>query len=377
MNARTIAIILALSILSGILLWVYSQPKPVSVAVANVEKGLVESTVSNTRAGTVKACRRAKLAPTSGGLIYRLKVKESERVKKGQVLIELWDKDLVAQKEVATEQLASSVDRMHEACSLADAAESDMKRKAALRRRGFISAEGLENSLAEAKSKRAACNAAKADIRQADARIALADAGIERSTIAAPFDGIVAKVSGELGEFTTPSPPGIPTPPAIDLIDDSCLYVTAPIDEVDAPSIRIGMPTRITLDAFPGRHFQGRVARVAAYVLDIEKQARTVDIDVDFADKHDEQPLLAGYSADAEVILSSHADTLRIPTRAILEGSRVLVLENGKLDEKEIRTGLSNWEYTEVLSGLKAGESVVVSLEKSGVKAGVAAVAEK
>ena len=60
--------------------------------------------------------------------------------------------------------------------------------------------------------------------------------------LTAPFDGVVAEVNAELGEYVTPSPPGIPTPPAVDLIDDRCLYVTAPIDEVDAPEIRTGMP---------------------------------------------------------------------------------------------------------------------------------------
>lgn len=371
---RAILIILALLALGGIFLWKLAAPKPIPVVLAKVEKGMVESTVSNTRAGTVKACRRAKLAPNSGGLIYRLKVKESDRVKKGQILIELWDKDLVAQKHLATQQMTSSLDHAREVCALAVSAASDAGRKSILREKGFVSAEALENAQSQAKSKQASCDAARAAIKEARARIALADAGIEKSTVVAPFDGIVAKVSGELGEFATPSPPGIPTPPAIDLIDDSCLYVTAPMDEVDAPTIALGMPARITLDAFPGRHFPGKVSRIAPYVLDVEKQSRTVDVDVDFIDKEDEKKLLVGYSADAEVILGSHPDVLRIPTRSLYEGNRVLVFENGMLVEKNVKTGLSNWEYTEVTSGLKAGQEVVVSLERSGVRAGARAV---
>ncbi len=371
---RIILVALVLFALAGALIWKFAAPKPVPVVLAKVEKGTVESSVSNTRAGTVKACRRAKLAPSSGGLIYRLKVKESDRVKKGQVLIELWDKDLLAQKNLATQQMASSLDHAKEICTLATAAASDARRKSILREKGFISAEALENAQSQAKSKQASCDAAHAAIKEARARIALAEAGIEKSTVVAPFDGIVAKVSGELGEFTTPSPPGIPTPPAIDLIDDSCLYVTAPMDEVDAPAIHLGMPARITLDAFPGRHFSGKVSRIAPYVLDVEKQSRTVDVDVDFVDKEDAKRLLVGYSADAEVILGSHPDVLRIPTRALFEGNKVLVLENGTLEEKKVKTGLSNWEYTEVLSGLDAGQEVVVSLEHSGVKSGARAV---
>ncbi len=374
---RAALIVPALIALSGILIWTLSKPEPVPVALAAAGRGLVESSVANTRAGTVKACRRASLAPSNGGLIYRIKVRESDRVKKGQVLIELWNKDLVAQKRLAMEQLASSRDHIQEACALADAAANDMKRKAKLHEKGFLSIESLDNAAAQAKSKRASCEAAKAGVDEAMARIDLASAGLERSTVTAPFDGIVAKVTGELGEFTTPSPPGIATPPAIDLIDDSRLYVTAPIDEVDAPALKVGMPTRITLDAFPGRHFSGKITRIAPYVLDIEKQARTVDIDVDFTEGKDEKALLVGYSADAEVILSSHPDALRIPTRALLDGNRVLLFQNGMLEERTVKTGLSNWEYTEVLAGLKAGDRVVVSLERNGVKAGISAVAEK
>ena len=57
----------------------------------------------------------------------------------------------------------------------------------------------------------------------------------------------IAKITGELGEYSTPSPPGVPTPPAIDLIDDSCLYVKAPMDEIDAPKIHSGQAVRISL----------------------------------------------------------------------------------------------------------------------------------
>ena len=63
-------------------------------------------------------------------------------------------------------------------------------------------------------------------------------AELSTTYLRAPFAGIVAEVTGEIGEFTTPSPPGIPTPPAVDLIDDTCLYVTAPMDEIDAPKKR-------------------------------------------------------------------------------------------------------------------------------------------
>jgi HlyD family secretion protein len=193
----------------------------------------------------------------------------------------------------------------------------------------------------------------------------------------APFDGTVAKIVGEVGEYSTPSPPGVPTPPAIDLIDDRCLYVKAPMDEVDAPRLQPGQPVRITIDALPGRTFPGRVRRVAPIVSALEKQARTVDIDVDFDDLAAAGPLRVGYSADVEVVLDVHRDVLRVPAAAVGEGGRVLVIgAEGVLVERRVRTGLSNWEHAEVLDGLEAGEQVVSSLEREGVRPGVLARVE-
>ena len=200
-------------------------------------------------------------------------------------------------------------------------------------------------------------------------------AELDRSRLSAPFAGIVAEVNGEIGEFVTPSPVGIPTPPAVDLMDISCLYVSAPIDEVDAPRIRVNMKANISLDALAGEVFAGTVKRIAPYVLEVEKQARTVDVEVDFICQQDCENMLPGYSADIEVILEEQDNVLRIPTEAILEGNKVLVFAVDKLlEQREIKTGLSNWEWTQVIEGLSEGDEVVVSVEREGVEDGVAAV---
>jgi HlyD family secretion protein len=354
----------------------YRTPAPLPVNVVEASFGRVEATVANTRAGTVKPCRRARLAPQGGGQIARLLVKEGDRVTAGQVLLELWNVDLAAQIQLAREQVGSVRARRNEVCTAAQAARREAARQQQLVAQGFVSAAALDRATSEAEVREAACNAVTAEIAAAETRVATARAAFSRSVLKAPFAGIVAEVTGEQGEYSTPSPPGIPTPPAIDLIDDTCLYVTAPIDEVDAPRIRPGLPARIALDAFPGRHFAGRVRRIAPYVLELEKQARTVEVEVVFTDAQEAAALLAGYSADAEIVLESRDRALRIPTQALLDGNRVLVLNNGVLEQRKLETGLTNWEYSEVRSGLKAGEQVVTSLEVEGVKAGVAAVAK-
>jgi len=365
--ALTLLIVAAL----GYAGWHFTRPQPPEVELATLARGTVESTVVNTRAGTIKACRRAKLAPASGGQIVKLWAKEGERVAAGQPLLELWNRDLTAQRELATRQLSTSEARHREACILADNAKRDADRTQQLAERGFVSPQNSENARAEARSRQASCDALAADVKRAQAQIRVTAAGLERTTLHAPFAGIVAKVTGEVGEYTTPSPPGIPTPPAVDLIDDSCLYVSAPMDEVDAPRLKPGQPARITLDALPGQSFGGRVRRIAPYVTEVEKQARTVDVEVDF-DTPPKQILLVGYSADVEAIIESRADVLRLPTQAIRQDGSVLMLgADEKLESRTLKTGLANWAFTEILSGLKAGDRVLLSFDDENVKAGV------
>ena len=361
----------------ALLFWWLGRPKPIAVTVHAVTRGKVESSIANTRAGTVDACQRTKLSTIIGGRIEVLAVKEGDRVEKGQLLMKLWNDDQQAQSTLALAQVATARLRVREACAQATNAEREAGRQTQLREKGFVSNSKEDSARTEAQARRASCEASKADVAQFEAKVAATRVEQGRTVLYAPFAGTIAKIVGEVGEYSTPSPPGVQTPPAIDLIDDSCLYVKAPMDEFDAPKIHAGHIVRISLDALPKQSFPGTVKRVAPYVSAVEKQARTVDIEATF--DHPEAPgkLLVGYSADIEVILAVRDNVVRIPTAALLEGSRVLVAgAGGKLEERTVKTGLANWEFTEVTAGLETGERVVTSLERAGVKAGADYVIE-
>jgi HlyD family secretion protein len=376
MNARVQRYLLYLGLIAILAtgIWWLTRAEPVEVNVATVDRGRVESSVANTRAGTVNACRRAKLAPVIGGQIASLPVREGEQVEKDQILLELWNKDLAAQLLLAEHEARASRARAEQSCTVADVAQRRATRLQKLNEKGLASAEDTDEAIGQARSTAAACEAEKTMTRVNEARIEVARAALERTQLRAPFDGTIAEINGELGEVVTPSPIGIPTLPAVDIIDRQCLYVTAPIDEVDAPSIRAGMPVRITLDAFSDEPFAGTVRRVAPYVLDVEKQARTVDIEVDFTGNGERlTALLPGYSADVEIILDTSDNVLRIPSEALLENRRVLVYRDGLLEEQHVSTGVANWRYAEVTEGLSEGEQVVTSIDRKGVEAGVRA----
>ena len=361
---------------AGVFAWHFTRPKPISVVVKPVEKGAVEKTASNTRAGTVKACRRAKLSPGIGGQIATLLVKEGDRVEKGQLLLELWNKDLVEEARFAGREADAMEARSKAACTRAQIAGRDAHRMEELFKTNSVSFEKMDRAVTESKAIQSECTAAKVSVLMSRTRMEVIRANLERTRLIAPFNGVIAEINGELNEYVTPSPVGIPTPPAIDLVDNTCFYVAAPIDEVDAPLIRKGMAARISLDAFQDQHYGGKVRRVGVFVLDREKQARTVDVEVEFVNPSDMETLLAGYSADVEILLQVHPDTLRIPTEAILDGNRVFVFRTdaGMIREKTIVPGISNWDFTEVLSGLENTDQVVVNVDQAGVKDGAKGV---
>lgn len=381
MAARTtqrniVLVILIIAVLAVAAAWI-ARPKPVTVVVATVARGTVAATVANTRAGTVDACNRAQLSPPLGGQIARLPVKKGDAVRKGDVLLELWNEDVRAQLELQRRDRVAAQARAREACVTADVAAREGRRATSLREQKLVSEEQAERAVGEADSRAAGCAAARENARVSEARVQVAEAGLDRTILRAPFDGVVAEINGELGEFVTPSPVGIPTPPTVDVVDNSCLYISAPIDEVDAPAVRAGQRVLISLDAFPGRKFSGFVRRVAPYVLDAEKQARTVEIEAEIENPQASN-LLPGYSADVEVILDTRENVLRVPTQALIEGRRVLVLDEaaGLIRQREVTRGVANWEFTEVTQGLAEGDLVVLSVDREGVQDGVAAVRE-
>ena len=375
---RPLTLILLSTVAAGAIgLWWLTRPTPIPVVLTSVESGRVTATVANTRAGTIEACRRARLSTPMGGQIARLPVEEGDRVEKDEVLCELWNDDARAQVALAEREIGAARARAVEACTMAEIAEKEAARVVRLHEQGVAAVEAVDKAVGEAKAGAARCAAARASSRVSEARLDAAQAALAKTILRAPFGGIVAEINGEVGEVVTPSPVGVATLPTIDLIDTSCLYVRAPIDEVDAGKVEKGLPAYISLDAFPGVQYPAVVTRVAPYVLDLEKQARTVDVEVEFRDIEEAGRLLVGYSADVEIILEAHEDTLRIPTEALLEGRRVLLYRDGVLAERKVEAGLENWESTEVLSGLEEGDRIVLTVDRDGVGAGASVAPEE
>ncbi len=352
-------------------------PKPLAVDVAAVVPGVVEQTVSNTRAGTVMARRRARLSPETGGRVVELPHREGARVARGDLLLRIEASLQQAQLELAGEDVLAAAARADEACLAADLAETELGRFTELQARGIASEQVLDSLASTRDRSQAACRAAQAAGGQALARQRLARAELALTELRAPFAGVVAEVDSEIGEWITPAMPGFLVAPAIDLLDPESVYITAPIDEMDARRVALGQEVRVAVDSHRGEHFAGRLVRVAPYVQDSVEQNRTVEVEAELDDPDLAATLLPGTSADVEVILDRRDDVLRIPTAAIAQDAKVLVVVDGLLEERTITTGLANWRTTEVLEGLHQGELVVIARDSPDIKAGAAVVARE
>ena len=347
------------------------KPKPIAVEVVQVERGRVEQTITNSRAGTVRAKFRAKLSPEYGGQVVEIPFREGDSVKQGQIMLRLEDSLQRARLTLAEKELEALRSERQRACLEAERAEREFQRTQKLATEEIVSEDMLDNFDSLRQSAAAACSASESNVSRAQAAVQLAQTELGKTILRAPFDGIVAEVSTEVGEWTTPSPPALPVPPVIDVLNPSSVYISAPMDEVDSARVRVDLPARVTVDSHRESRFMGRISRVAPYVLDFEAQNRTVEIEVEL-DDHD-QLFLPGTSADVEIILDTRDDVMRIPTSTVMEGNQVLVLQEGLLVQVEFEPGLRNWDYTEVVDGLTSDSLVVTSLDRAEVVAGAQA----
>jgi len=344
-------------VVAGVATW-WWRPQATPIKLVEAERGDVLVTVVNTRAGTIKSCQRAGLSLPGGGVVEQIAVKAGQRVAQGDLLLTLWSDDIRADLARARAQQALGKTQREERCSEAAYYEREANRLATLLAKNLTSRTLAEQAQNLADTRRYICQASRLQERVDEAQVAQVEARLSEHRLVAPFAGVVAEVNSKLGEYMTPSPPGVAMPPVVDLIDDSCLYVSAPIDEVDAARLKVGQQARVLLDAMPGRDFAATVTRIAPYVKELEKQARTVEVEAELTARPADLPLLIGYSADLEVEVTRATEVVRIAASSRADDGSVMRLEGDRLVRVTPRWGVENWNWIEVAEGLSAGDQL-------------------
>jgi HlyD family secretion protein len=196
----------------------------------------------------------------------------------------------------------------------------------------------------------------------------VARVALQRTLITAPFDGVVSARLVQPGQTVAPSTP------LFSLVDRDDIHVRATFDEVDVGRLATGQHARLLLDSFPGRTFEGVLDEISPTVSTSKQENRTVTGKIRFTG--DAAGVRPGMSADAEIVVGSSDDALFLPTDVIVQskgaGGRpsVLVVRGGRVQPQKVETGLSNWDFTEIVSGVSESEQVVSSLDVPGLTPG-------
>jgi HlyD family secretion protein len=357
------AILLGLVVLIPLVLL---RPQPVEVRVVRIERGLVEETVTSTKAGSIRSRQLSPVSVDIAGTITHIHTRQGTRVKKGEHLVSIDRRDADAALAGAERELAVLEAYVGEARAKRDDALRERERYRDLRRTDSASQFQLDQTETSAEMASAAADAALARSQAQRATVERARISADKCDLHAPFDGIVAELYVEVGEWA------LPGKVVMKILDPDRLYVRAELDEVDLAGVRVGLPARVTLDPYRDKRLTGKVVRVAPYVSEVQEQNRTLEIEVELESGIAGLDLKHGTSADVELILRDVKDVLRVPSQALLEGNRVLVATpDGVARAVPLRLGMKNWEYAQVLGGLSGGEQVIVSLESEKVKDGV------
>lgn len=363
------------------------------VDVFETRAGKIEEIVTSVSAGTVKSRWEATLSAETPGRVARVAVEEGDTVRKGDLLLTLVDPELerqivAAEAEVtlAEELLRQAEARREEVRTRAasdkarsesnlNKAREDHRRASGLFAGGFLSkAEmdradtALANAEEDARLAETGVYAIRAADREIDslhARLAAARASrdalserLRKMRIVAPSSGVVISRTVEPGETKQPGSP------LLELADPSSYFIEAPIDESESAAVRMGQPVRLYPDAYLGETFRGIVSDVDPTIEASREVSRANNIRVKVLSSP--KPLRLGMSVDVEVLTGSKEEALQVPTSSVMEreGEKfVYRVRNGKVERSDVTTGISNWDRTEILSGLSPGDLVVTSLE--------------
>ncbi len=410
MKRRWIAVVALLVVAAGGFVLVQRRGEPAkadAMRTARVTRGTIVLSVSAT--GTVEPASQVEVRSRATGQVTRVRVDEGQRVRKGQVLVELDDPDArhavesygaalrSAEAAVASAQaklddlLAGATvyarqqaeEAVHQAEASLVQAQDNLTRQEQLLREGYVAqsvVDGARHDVEIAQSQLRAARAKLADL-QAGAtpeQIAQAEAALRQVTaqadqtraalrqaeeqlaetrITAPISGVVVKRAVDVGQSIIGGS-GVGGTLVITVAQIDPLYATVNVDESDISGVRNGMPVRLTADALPGTVIRGRVDKIAAVaqvVQNVTQFAVTVVL------QNPPPGLRLGMTVDADFVLARRDNVLVVPQQAVNAGTPstvTVVAAGGVLETRPVQTGLSDGRVVEVLDGLGEGDVV-------------------
>ena len=384
-----IGLALVLLIAGGLIAATTGSTKIDPTKLAKVERhDLAKSVVAT---GKVQPITNVEIKSKASGIVKKLFVDAGDKIKKGQLLAELDKEEIQAQVEQGHASLAASQASLTGAQADYERAKVDAEgpdvpllkrayeRAVGMAKEGVVSASALEDAQKNYELALNKQNVAKAQLSVLKARIAQSQAQVARdqatlrqleeqlsyTDIIAPIDGVLLSRDVEIGDAVSSILVlGSSATLVMTLGDTSEVYVKGKVDESDIGKVYLGQPARIKVESFKDKTFEGKVTKISP--LGVEKDnVTTFEVRVSINNPGGE--LKAAMTANAEIILEEHKNVLQIPEGAIIydkdkKASVEVPDPKGKEGKHKVAVniGISNGAKTEVLSGLKENDEVVL-----------------
>lgn len=314
--------------------------------------------------GYVVAQRKAAVASKTTGRLEWLGVEEGSRVKAGQILARLENRDTVASREQAAANLMTSRHNLEQAEAELHDAGLAYDRQKSLLEQGIVAKSEYDASEARFRKARAAVAAAESSLRAATAVLRGADVAVEYTLIRAPFDGVVLTKNADIGDIVTPIGAAANAKAAVvTMADPGSLQVEVDVSESNLAKVKSGQPCEIQLDALPDSRFRGEVHMI---VPTADRSKATVMVKVRFVDQ--DSRILPEMSAKVAFLERPVGPAERKPRTAVnpvavakRDGKDVVFVVHGdRVAAVPVTLGLRIGDAVEVTSGVKAGERIVL-----------------
>jgi RND family efflux transporter MFP subunit len=323
---------------------------PMTVEVTRVGRGRVSQVL--TVVGNLIGEQTVDVVPRTGGRITSINIKLGDRVRRGQTLAKIEDREIVEQvrQAEASHQVGQATIRQREADL--NLAQTNVERSRNLYGRQLLPKQTLDDAEARYTSAVAALDLARAQLAQSAARLQELRINLSHTNVVSPVDGFVARRDLDIGAFASNNAP------VASVVDISSLRLVANVVEKDLRAVTVGDRAAVSVDAFPGETFAGRIARLSP-VLD--PTTRTAQMEVEIPNS--QFRLKPGMYARVDLTVEDKEGVLVIPKISLIdsEGQRGVYqpTNDNKARFKPVKVGIENNETAEILEGLSEGEQIV------------------
>ena len=345
--------------------WYMLQPHPVAVQTTPVVTTYpAQQYVVLNATGYVVAQRKAAIASKASGRLEWLGVAEGSRVKAGEIIARIDNRDVVAQEASAQAAARASRAMLDQAEAEVRDAVMQQKRSEDLLAKGFVSQASVDTAKWRTDRAVAGVANAKAAIAVADANARNAQIAVDFTLIRAPFDGVIVSKSANVGDLVTPFSSAVDSKGAVvNMADMGTLEVEADVSESSLSRIKVGQPCEITLDALPDARFRGRISRI---VPTVDRAKATVMTKVQF--ERIDPRVLPEMSAKVAFLSQEVTPDEEKPLTAVSPDALatragktvVFVVREGAAIEVPVTPGARVGDLTSISGAARTGEKAVL-----------------